>query len=47
MYNWSFVIASYALSWTVLVGYTLYVRARTLRAEADLIAAARAAEVSG
>jgi CcmD family protein len=45
MYNWSFVVASYALTWTVVLGYTLYIRSRTLRAEGELIAAAALVEV--
>ncbi|HEX7051036.1 MAG TPA: CcmD family protein [Longimicrobiales bacterium] len=36
MSEWGFVMAAYAVAWTVLGGYALYVRARIRRARAML-----------
>jgi CcmD family protein len=41
MSEWNYVIAAYALTWVVLVGYAILVNGRLLRAERAL----RAAEV--
>lgn len=46
MSNWAFILFAYGLSWTVIAGYTVYLRARTRQARLTLESARGQREVA-